>query len=39
MNKDEKAQPGLKAEYYKGLKSIKYSNPSNAWKMVKKYAL
>ena len=28
-----------KAEYYKGLKAIKYSNPSNAWKMVKKYAL
>jgi hypothetical protein len=28
-----------KAEYYKGLKSIGYSNPSNAWKMVKKYAL
>ena len=28
-----------KAEYYKGLKTIKYSNPSNAWKMVKKYAL
>ena len=28
-----------KEEYYKGLKSIKYSNPSNAWKMVKKYAL
>jgi hypothetical protein len=27
-----------KAEYYKGLKRIKYSNPSNAWRMVKKYA-
>jgi hypothetical protein len=27
-----------KAEYYKALKAIKYTNPSNAWKMVKKYA-
>jgi len=27
-----------KAEYYKALKSIGYSNPSNAWKMVKAYA-
>jgi len=27
-----------KKEYYKGLKEIGYSNPSNAWKMVKKYA-
>lgn len=32
----------IKAEkqaYYDGLKAIKYSNPSNAWKMIKKYAL
>jgi len=35
-----------KEEYYKGLKAIKYpdgrvgySNPSNAWKMVKKYCV
>jgi len=28
-----------KAEYYKALKAIGYSNPSNAWKMVKQYAL
>ena len=27
-----------KAEYYKALKAIGYSNPSNAWKMVKQYA-
>ena len=27
-----------KAEYYKALKFIGYSNPSNAWKMVKQYA-
>ena len=27
-----------KAEYYKALKAIGYSNPSNAWKMVKMYA-
>ena len=27
-----------KKEYYKALKAIDYSNPSNAWKMVKKYA-
>ena len=27
-----------KKEYYKGHKEIGYSNPSNAWKMVKKYA-
>jgi hypothetical protein len=27
-----------KAEYYKALKVIGYSNPSNAWKMVKLYA-
>jgi len=27
-----------KKEYYRGLKEIGYSNPSNAWKMVKKYA-
>ena len=36
------AMPALieaeKKEYYKGLKEIGYSNPSNAWKMVKKYA-
>lgn len=28
-----------KAEYYKGLKAIGYSNASNAWRMIKKYAL
>ena len=28
-----------KSEYYKGLKAIGYSNASNAWRMVKKYAL
>ena len=28
-----------KTEYYKGLKAIGYSNASNAWRMVKKYAL
>jgi hypothetical protein len=28
----------IKTEYYKGLKSINYSNPSNAWKMIKQYA-
>jgi acylphosphatase len=27
-----------KGEYYKALKAIGYSNPSNAWKMVKQYA-
>lgn len=27
-----------KTEYYKALKAIGYSNPSNAWKMVKLYA-
>jgi hypothetical protein len=27
-----------KDEYYKALKAIDYTNPSNAWKMVKKYA-
>jgi hypothetical protein len=27
-----------KKEYYKALKAIGYSNPSNAWKMVKMYA-
>lgn len=27
-----------KSEYYKALKAIGYSNPSNAWKMVKQYA-
>ena len=27
-----------KTEYYKALKAIGYSNPSNAWKMVKQYA-
>lgn len=29
---------GEKKAYYDGLKSIGYSNPSNAWKMVKQYA-
>ena len=29
----------IKTEYYKGLKGIGYSNPSNAWKMLKQYAL
>jgi hypothetical protein len=33
-----KAIKDEKAEYYKALKAIKYSNPSNAWKMIKKYA-
>ena len=28
----------VKAEYYTKLKGIGYSNPSNAWKMVKQYA-
>lgn len=28
-----------KKAYYDGLKAIKYSNPSNAWKMVKKYCV
>ena len=28
-----------KKAYYDGLKAIKYSNPSNAWKMIKKYAV
>lgn len=28
----------IKEAYYKGLKSINYSNPSNAWRMVKDYA-
>ena len=28
-----------KKAYYEGLKAIKYSNPSNAWKMVKKYCV
>jgi hypothetical protein len=27
-----------KSEYYKALKAIGYTNPSNAWKMVKLYA-
>lgn len=27
-----------KKEYYKALKAIGYSNPSNAWRMVKEYA-
>jgi hypothetical protein len=27
-----------KKAYYEGLKAIGYSNPSNAWKMVKQYA-
>ena len=29
---------GEKDAYYKGLKEIGYSNPSNAWKMIKAYA-
>jgi hypothetical protein len=29
---------GEKKAYYKGLRDIGYSNPSNAWKMVKQYA-
>ena len=33
-----KAIDAEKAEYYKALKAINYPNPSNAWKMVKKYA-
>jgi hypothetical protein len=28
----------IKTEYYAGLKGIGYSNPSNAWRMVKQYA-
>lgn len=28
----------IKAAYYEGLKGIGYSNPSNAWKMVRQYA-
>ena len=28
----------IKDTYYKGLKGINYSNPSNAWKMIKFYA-
>lgn len=32
------AVAGEKKAYYEGLKSIGYSNPSNAWKMVKQYA-
>jgi len=28
-----------KTEYYSGLKAIGYSNPSNAWRMVKQYAV
>lgn len=34
-----KAVAEEKTEYYKALKAIGYSNPSNAWKMVKQYAL
>jgi len=33
-----KAVEDEKKEYYKALKAIGYSNPSNAWKMVKQYA-
>lgn len=33
-----KAVADEKAAYYKALKAIGYSNPSNAWKMVKQYA-
>lgn len=29
---------GEKKAYYEGLKAIGYSNPSNAWKMIKQYA-
>jgi hypothetical protein len=29
---------GEKDAYYKGIKEIGYSNPSNAWKMIKQYA-
>lgn len=29
---------GEKDAYYDGLRKINYSNPSNAWKMIKKYA-
>lgn len=29
---------GEKKAYYDGLKGIGYSNPSNAWKMIKQYA-
>jgi hypothetical protein len=29
---------GEKKAYYDGLKAIGYSNPSNAWKMIKQYA-
>lgn len=32
------AVAGEKKAYYAGLKAIGYSNPSNAWKMVKQYA-
>lgn len=28
----------IKSAYYAGLKGINYSNPSNAWRMVKEYA-
>ena len=28
----------IKAAYYEGLKGIGYTNPSNAWKMVRQYA-
>lgn len=28
----------IKAKYYEGLKAINYSNPSNAWRMIKQYA-
>lgn len=34
-----KAVQDEKNEYYKALKAIGYSNPSNAWRMVKAYAL
>ena len=37
-NKLPEAIAGEKKAYYEGLKSIGYSNPSNAWKMVKQYA-
>lgn len=28
----------IKVKYYEGLKAINYSNPSNAWRMIKQYA-
>ena len=37
----QKLPPVIKAikdKYYEGLKAINYSNPSNAWRMIKQYA-